>query len=434
MPETIDLQERLETRLGDEHLSVRRFLSAHYERAPPPIYASADIRNAGWKAAPVDTNAFPAGFNNLCPANRANAVKTLRKHMTENHPNAQTILLLPEDHTRNPFYLQNVHYLSTILSDAGIAHAVGSADPQVVYEVQGTTTPEGHTLQYDLVTRRGDDICVGNDPVDLVISNNDFTTGVPAPLVDAKVPVVPHPEMGWDHRSKAKHFVLYNHLASQLADIIGMDPWAIQVATQEVRGLDFKKREGLEPLAAAVETMLGQTRAQYAKHGIDAEPKVFVKDDAGTYGMGITVASSPEDVLSLNSRARQKMDKGKYGHKVDHVVVQEAIPSIEKVDGHAAEPVFYMIGGRPIGAFMRIHPDKGDADNLNQPGMRFQPICRHRGCHDEGETEALDFCATNAEQMAAELASLALAYEALPAVRNAPDAASVPLPDVVKVA
>jgi glutamate--cysteine ligase len=105
-----------------------------------------------------------------------------------------------------------------------------------------------------------------------------------------------------------------------------------------------------------------------------------------------------------------------------------------QVDGHAAEPVFYMIGGKPIGAFMRIHPDKGDADNLNQPGLHFQPICRHRGCHDETDTEMLDFCATNAEQLSAELAALALAYESTPEVRAAQDAASVPLPAKVQVA
>ena len=30
-----------------------------------PFYASVDLRNSGFKLAPVDTNLFPAGFNNL---------------------------------------------------------------------------------------------------------------------------------------------------------------------------------------------------------------------------------------------------------------------------------------------------------------------------------------------------------------------------------
>ena len=30
-----------------------------------PFYASVDIRNSGYKIAPVDTNLFPSGFNNL---------------------------------------------------------------------------------------------------------------------------------------------------------------------------------------------------------------------------------------------------------------------------------------------------------------------------------------------------------------------------------
>ena len=33
-----------------------------------PFYASVDLRNSGFKLAPVDTNLFPGGFNNLNPA------------------------------------------------------------------------------------------------------------------------------------------------------------------------------------------------------------------------------------------------------------------------------------------------------------------------------------------------------------------------------
>lgn len=424
-------QDRIEERIGEATPQLRRFFAAHYARTPPAVYASADVRNAGHKTVAVDTNAFPAGFNNLCPQNRENAVRALKDYFSKHHPDAQTVLLLPEDHTRNPFYLQNVHYLSTILEQAGIAHGIGSADPEVVYGVQGTATPDGHTLEYQLVTRRDGTVYVGNDPVDLVFSNNDFTVGLPKPLTDTTTPIVPLPELGWDHRSKAKHFRIYNHLAEQAAQEIGIDPWHLTVATEEVRGLDFKKRSGLERLAAVVERMLGEITEKYEEHDVDAVPQVFIKDDAGTYGMGITVAKSPEDVLTLNNRARQKMDKGKYGHKVGAVVVQEAVPTIERVEGAPAEPVFYMVGGKPIGAFLRVHPGKGDAENLNQPGMHFLPICRHRGCHDEAQAEKVDICVKNGEQLAAEVAALALAYEATEGVRTAAHADDVPLPATV---
>jgi glutamate--cysteine ligase len=426
-------REHIEETIGASTPQIRRWFDAHYEKVPPAVYASADLRNAGTKVAAIDTNAFPAGFNNLCPQNRHNAVEALRTYLSRHHPDAETILLLPEDHTRNPFYLQNVEYLSAILTDAGIAHAIGSADPEVVYGVQGTTTPEGHTLSYELVTERSGDLYVGTDLVDLVFSNNDFTTGLPGPLRGTSVPIVPDPELGWDHRSKAKHFRLYNHLASEVAGLMGLDPWHLTVRTTEVRDLDFKKRDGLDRLAGIVEEMLATIREESRRHGVDEEPRVFIKDDAGTYGMGITVATSPDDVMTLNSRARQKMDKGKYGHKVDSVIVQEAIPTTERVEGHPAEPVLYMIGGRPIGAFLRVHPEKGDTENLNQPGMRFLPVCRHRGCHDENQPETVDICVANAEQLCAEIASLALSYEATSAVKQARDAAAVPLPDRVRV-
>jgi len=36
-------------------------------RAHAAVYCSVDLRNAGFKLAPVDTNLFPGGFNNLSP-------------------------------------------------------------------------------------------------------------------------------------------------------------------------------------------------------------------------------------------------------------------------------------------------------------------------------------------------------------------------------
>ncbi|MGT2492998.1 glutamate--cysteine ligase [Cupriavidus basilensis] len=36
-----------------------------WQEHTPPFYCSVDLRNAGFKLAPVDTNLFPGGFNNL---------------------------------------------------------------------------------------------------------------------------------------------------------------------------------------------------------------------------------------------------------------------------------------------------------------------------------------------------------------------------------
>ena len=45
----------------------------HARVAPPPLYCSIDLRDSGTKIAPVDSNLYPAGFNNICPEDQRNA-------------------------------------------------------------------------------------------------------------------------------------------------------------------------------------------------------------------------------------------------------------------------------------------------------------------------------------------------------------------------
>jgi glutamate--cysteine ligase len=44
---------------------IERWLRGQWQEHTPPFYGSVDLRNAGFKLAPVDMNLFPGGFNNL---------------------------------------------------------------------------------------------------------------------------------------------------------------------------------------------------------------------------------------------------------------------------------------------------------------------------------------------------------------------------------
>jgi len=55
----------LERRFLENETTVERWLRKQWLEHTPPFYASVDLRNAGYKLAPVDTNLFPGGFNNL---------------------------------------------------------------------------------------------------------------------------------------------------------------------------------------------------------------------------------------------------------------------------------------------------------------------------------------------------------------------------------
>ncbi|MGQ0578127.1 MAG: glutamate--cysteine ligase, partial [Betaproteobacteria bacterium] len=55
----------LEKQILDSMPKIEHWFRSQWQDHAAPFYASVDLRNAGFKLAPVDTNLFPGGFNNL---------------------------------------------------------------------------------------------------------------------------------------------------------------------------------------------------------------------------------------------------------------------------------------------------------------------------------------------------------------------------------
>jgi glutamate--cysteine ligase len=103
---------------------------------------------------------------------------------------------------------------------------------------------------------------------------------------------------------------------------------------------------------------------------------VFVKNNSGTYGMGIVSVRSGEELRQLSSKELKKMGYAKGGNVVHDVVLQEGIPTlVTGSEGETAEPAIYMIGCQLAGGFLRAHKQKGPIDNLNSPGAVFKRLC-----------------------------------------------------------
>jgi glutamate--cysteine ligase len=115
-------------------------------------------------------------------------------------------------------------------------------------------------------------------------------------------------------------------------------------------------------------------RSKYQEYGIDLDPFVIVKADAGTYGMGIMTVKDPADVRDLNRKQRNKMAVVKEGLQVTRVMVQEGIYTFECANDAFAEPVIYMIDHFVVGGFYRVHTARGQDESLNAPGMRSLPL------------------------------------------------------------
>ena len=105
----------LERRILQAMPAIEHWLRSQWQEHETPFYASVDLRNSGFKLAPVDTNLYPGGFNNLNPDFHPLCVQAAMAAIEKICPDAHGLLLIPENHTRNLFYLQNNEKKNTCL-------------------------------------------------------------------------------------------------------------------------------------------------------------------------------------------------------------------------------------------------------------------------------------------------------------------------------
>ena len=213
-----------------------------------------------------------------------------------------------------------------------------------------------------------------------MVLNNDLSAGVPAILEDLEQTVIPPLELGWWRRKKSTHFRHYDAVAREFASMANIDPWLINPLFDDCGEIDFMKREGEDCLADRVGRLLTRIQAKYAEYGIDREPFVVIKADSGTYGMGVMMARSVEEVRNLNRKERTRMAASKEGLGISRVIVQEGVYTFESIAGAVAEPVVYMIDRFVVGGFYRVHTQRGDDENLNAPGAHFMPLAFDESC------------------------------------------------------
>ncbi|WP_373777890.1 glutamate--cysteine ligase [Neisseria dentiae] len=367
------LQE-FERKILSNQTKIEAWFRQQWAQHKPPFYGSVDIRNAGYKMASIDMNLFPGGFNNLNPNFIQLAAHAAQDAVERSCPQAKSVLIVPENHTRNTFYLQNVYALANILRSAGFEVRLGSLNPEITEATEFETALGNKILLEPLQrTRERVHLADGFSPC-LVLLNNDLSAGVPEILQGIAQTVLPPLHGGWTTRRKTAHFAAYDQVAAEFAELLGIDVWHINPYFEQIGGLDFQEREGEDALAAAVERMLAKIQAKYDEKGITDKPFVIVKADAGTYGMGVMSVKSADEVRGLNRKNRNKMAKIKEGLEVSEVIVQEGIYTYETLDGAVSEPVVYMMDRFVIGGFFRVHEGRANDENLNAGGMVFVPL------------------------------------------------------------
>ncbi|WGF86948.1 glutamate--cysteine ligase [Marinivivus vitaminiproducens] len=405
--------KRLNQLLVTKGDAVQSWLDEEAAKAPPPITTSVDLRHSGERLVPVDTNLFPAGFNNISDPAKRRATLAFKRAIRRDVPGAERVLLIPENHTRNQGYIANLAVLARIMAEAGVELRLGRAidgnEEDVTLEVQDDAPLTVHALE-----RRGPRLCTkdGFEP-DAIVLNNDLSDGLPSLLRGLSQPVMPPPELGWHSRMKSAHFAAYDQVATAFAHAFDLDPWTIAAGWTRVDDVDFRTRQNMAEVAAGVDGVIAHAKAKHGAYDLPYDPYAFVKADSGTYGMGVMSVQAGADVEALNKKRRHSMGVIKGGVQNSHVVVQEGVPTADLIEGAPAEPVIYMVDGRPIGGFYRVHRDKDAYASLNAVGSAFADMCEEV----DPELEPTEFmdptpCAFRVLGLVARLAALAAGREA----------------------
>ncbi len=364
----------LSEKISENREKILQFFAEKFSKNPALFYNSVDLRHNGVKIAPVDTNCFPAGFNNLCEASKIAAKKIADDFFNRNFPNekglAKKIIIVPESHTRNLRYLQNLKNLSEILADkreVKIGTLIAEIKTPTAFDLE-----DGSSITLHPLVKNSESLATADGFIaDVIVLNNDLTDGIPEIFINLKTPIVPAKKMGWYLRTKSHHFDIYNRLAIELAEILKIDPWLISSQHHSCDTVNFKEQTGIKCLAEKVDELLENLRQKYQEYGIDDEPYCYIKADNGTYGIAVWPVFSGQEVLEINKKERNKMNMLKGSVQTQKVMIQEGIRTIDKIDGKIAEPMIYMIDSQVVGNLFRVNESRDEKISLNASGANF---------------------------------------------------------------
>ncbi len=402
----------LEKKMFERQADIEKWFREQWRETPPPIYGSVDLRNAGFKLAAVDTNLFPAGFNNLNPAFMPLCIQAASTTLSEICPDATNLLLIPESHSRNRFYFESLGVLYEILSRAGYVVRIGSLDPELT-KPRAVRLESGNSITLEPLIRKDDRVGIKDFFPCCIILNNDLSAGIPKVLERVSQTILPSSRLGWSNRLKSQHFGYYEKVCDEFSRCIDLDSWLITPLFDQCPEVDFMNQQGQACLVERADVLLKKINKKYKEYQIDKPPFLVIKADQGTYGMAVMMIRDSKELLSLNRKQRTKMSMIKGGARVTKAMIQEGVYTFETIGDQrsVAEPVVYLIGRHVVGGFYRLHQQRGQDENLNAPGMDFKPLAFAETCYSPCTHETEHANRFYAYGVIARLALLAAARE-----------------------
>ena len=323
--------------------------------------------------------------------------RLLSEHIRRQNPDCQWVHLYPESHSRNQAYVENVKAIQELVISAGYKCTVGSPELSDFDDLHGLSGP----LVLNKTESIDDVLLVDGKQPDLILLNNDLSGGILPGI--SEMNVTPDPAMGWHLRRKSEHFEALEYYTNQMASLLDIDPWHLMADwfVSEDKCLDEDSCR--IRLASEIDAFIGKIQSKYEELGIDRKPVVFLKNDRGTYGLGILVLSEGKELLNLSNRKMKKLMYSKSGSKVENFLIQEGVPTAMRFNDHTVEPVVYLVDGQAASWFYRMNKKKSDQDNLNSPSSVF--------ANRTDVDEILTARARNWHELVAELSMLAMGRE-----------------------
>ena len=358
----------LEQRILDSMPAIERWFRLEWMEHTPPFYSSVDVRNAGFKLAPVDTHLFPGGWHNLTPAMLPLAVQAAMVAIEKICPEAKNLLLIPENHSNNAsntFYLSSIAQLRRIFHMAGLHVRIGSIDPDIK---QNTTValPNGESIVLEPVIRSAKRLGLKDFDPCTILLNNELTKGLPGILEELHEQfVLPPLHASGSIRRKSTHYKTYDDVCKRFGKLLGVDPWLINPMYLTCTDAD---------LAACVDTLLAKIKKKYKEYGISDKPFVVVKNNHSS--ASDKHAATGVLMLRQSSELTDHKDLASFRGEL---VVQEGVLTKERMNDAVAEPVVYMMDRYVVGGFYRVHADRGMDENLCSPRSRYVPLAFAEG-------------------------------------------------------
>ena len=364
----------LEQRILDTTPAIERWFRLEWMEHTPPFYSSVDIRNAGFKLAPVDTNLFPGRWDHLTPQMMPLAIQAAMAAIEKICPEARNLLVVPEHHSHNPSYLTSVLQLKHIFHQAGLNVRFGSLSPDVK-EPTTVQLENGESLVLEPLIRTDRRLGLKDFDPCTILLNNDLSAGIPGILEDLHEQyLLPPLHAGWTVRRKSNHFKAYEEISKRFGKLLGIDPWLINPLFAQCDDVDLAQGRGMECLSTHVDALLSRIKRKYKEYGINEKPFVMVKPDNGTSGMGVMTVHDAKELEALERKARSKAGAPKDHLPASEIIIQEGVLTNERISDAAAEPVVYLMDRYVVGGFYRVHAGRGADENLNAPGASFEPL------------------------------------------------------------